>query len=103
MLGWQAFVSLLLGHIELHGRQQPEQAAEYYQLTLDCQPQETLEDMRRQGLQRSNSAQQESFNTDVDELRAPPPIADESFAGSLPSMLQDHFLNNAPPPQQSLA
>ena len=89
VLGWQAFVSLLLGHIELHGRQQPEQAAEYYQLTLDCQPQETLEDMRRQGLQRSKSAQ--------DELGAPPPTTDESFAGSLPSMLQDPFLNNAAP------
>ena len=100
VLGWQAFVTLLLGHIELHGRQRPDQAAEYYQLTLDCQPQDTLADLARQGLQRSKSAQ--------DELGAPPPTTDESFAGSLPSMLQDPFLNNAAPattpgPSQSTA
>ena len=89
VLGWQAFVTLLLAHIELHGRQRPEQAAEYYQLTLDCQPQDTLADLARQGLQRSKSAQ--------DELGAPPPTTDDSFAGSLPSMLQDPFLNNAAP------
>ena len=89
VLGWQAFVTLLLGHIELHGRQRPDQAAEYYQLTLDCQPQDTLADLAKQGLQRSKSAQ--------DELGAPPPTTDESFAGSLPSMLQDPFLNNAAP------
>ena len=108
VLGWQAFVTLLLGHIELHGRQRPDQAAEYYQLTLDCQPQDTLADLARQGLQRSESAQQESFNTNVDELGASPPTTDESFAGSLPSMLQDPFLNNAAPattpgPSQSTA
>ena len=89
VLGWQAFVTLLLGHIELHGRQRPDQAAEYYQLTLDCQPQDTLADLAKQGLQRSESAQ--------DELGVPPPTTDASFAGSLPSMLQDPFLNNTPP------
>ena len=89
VLGWEAFVTLLLGHIELHGRQRPDQAAEYYQLTLDCHPQDTLADLAKQGLQRSKSAQ--------DELGAPPPTTDESFAGSLPSMLQDPFLNNTPP------
>ena len=100
VLGCQACVAFLLGHIELHGRQRPDQAAEYYQLTLDCQPQDTLADLARQGLQRSKSAQ--------DELGAPHPTTDESFAGSLPSMLQDPFLNNAAPattpgPSQSTA
>ena len=79
VLGWQAFVTLLLGHIELHGRQRPDQAAEYYQLTLDCQPQDTLADLARQGLQRS--------------LVEP----EAAQAESLPSMLQDPFLNNAAP------
>ena len=53
--------------------------------------------MARQGLQRSKSARQEAINTNVDELGASPPTTDESFAGSLPSMLQDPFLNNAAP------
>ena len=30
VLGWRAFIALLLGHIELHGRQRPDQAANYY-------------------------------------------------------------------------
>ena len=31
ILGWRAVVSLLLGHIQLHGLQQPEQAAISYE------------------------------------------------------------------------
>ena len=90
VLGWRAFVTLLLGHIELHGLQRPDQAADFYQRALDCQPQDTLADLARQGLQRSLVE----------------PKADQ--AGSVPSMLQDPFLNNAPPastsgPSQSTA
>ena len=79
VLGWRAFVALLLGHIELHGRERPDQAANYYQLALDCQPQDTLADLARQGLQRS--------------LVEP----EAAQAESLPSMLQDPFLNKAAP------
>lgn len=79
VLGWRAFVALLLGHIELHGRERPDQAANYYQLALDCQPQDTLADLARQGLRRS--------------LVEPEAVQ----AGSLPSMLQDPFLANTPP------
>ena len=79
VLGWRAFVALLLGHIELHGRERPDQAANYYQLALACQPQDTLADLARQGLQRS--------------LVEPEAVQAES----LPSMLQDPFLNNAAP------
>ena len=34
ILGWRAVVSLLLGHIQLHGLQQPEQAAICYERAL---------------------------------------------------------------------
>ena len=34
VLGWRAVVSLLLGHIQLHGLQQPEQAAISYERGL---------------------------------------------------------------------
>ena len=74
VLGWRAFVTLLLGHIELHGLRRPDLAAGYYQLTLDCKPQDTLADLAKQGLQRSLV---------------------EPSAESLPSMLQDPFLNTA--------
>ena len=80
VLGWRAFVTLLLGHIELHGLRRPDLAAGYYQLTLDCKPQDTLADLAKQGLQRSLV---------------------EPSAESLPSMLQDPFLNTAPPASTS--
>ena len=74
VLSWRSFVTLLLGHIELHGLRRPELAAGYYQLTLDCKPQDTLADLAKQGLERSLV---------------------EPSAESLPSMLQDPFLNTA--------
>ena len=80
VLGWRAFVTLLLGHIELHGLRRPDLAAGYYQLTLDCNPQDTLADLAKQGLERSLV---------------------EPSAESLPSMLQDPFLNTAPPASTS--
>ena len=80
VLGWRAFVTLLLGHIELHGLRRPDLAAGYYQLTLDCKPQDTLADLAKQGLQRSLV---------------------EPSAESLPSMLQDPFLNTAAPASTS--
>ena len=80
VLGWRAFVTLLLGHIELHGLRRPHLAAGYYQLTLDCKPQDTLADLAKQGLERSLI---------------------EPSAESLPSMLQDPFLNTAAPASTS--
>jgi hypothetical protein len=46
-------VTLLLGHIELHSLRRPDLAAGYYQLTLDCKPQNTLAGLANQRLQRS--------------------------------------------------
>ena len=80
VLGWRAFVALLLRRIELHGLRRPDLAAGYYQLTLDCKPQDTLADLAKQGLQRSLV---------------------EPSAESLPSMLQDPFLNTAAPASTS--
>jgi hypothetical protein len=80
VLSWRAFVALLLGHIELHGLRRPDLAAGYYQLTLDCKPQDILADLAKQGLQRSLI---------------------EPSAESLPSMLQDPFLNTAAPASTS--
>ena len=92
VLGWRAFVTLLLGHIELHGLRRPDLAAGYYQLALDCKPQDTLADLAKQGLERSlvdpepEAVQSQEIGTHAGE----PP------ADSLPSMLQDPFLNTVP-------
>jgi len=52
MLAWQAFVALLMGHIQLYGMNDIQQAKHHYSLVLDSQPQETLKELAEQGLER---------------------------------------------------
>ena len=55
VLGWRAVVSLLLGHIQLHGLQQPEQAAISYERVLQGDVDATITALAEQGLQRCQS------------------------------------------------
>jgi hypothetical protein len=80
-----AFVALLLGHIELFGRDNPDQAAGFYEQVLTSQPQETLAELAQQGLERSL---QSSSATSQPE---PSPAAE-----SLPEILRDSFLTDQP-------
>ena len=52
ILGWRAVVSLLLGHIQLHGLQQPEQAAISYERVLQGDVDTTIAALAEQGLER---------------------------------------------------
>ena len=52
MLAWRAFVALLMGHIQLYGMNDIQQAKHHYSLVLDSQPQETLKELAEQGLER---------------------------------------------------
>ena len=71
-LGWRAVVGLLLGHIALYGQNEPGQAKGFYQLVLNSDPQETLAELARQGLERCQPQQ---------------PVEDQ-----LPDLLQDPFI-----------
>ena len=64
VLGWRAVVSLLLGHIQLHGLQQPEQAAIAYE----------------RGLQRCRA---EEIATK--QVRRPQPMAPSHICSRIPS------------------
>ncbi len=55
ILGWRAVVSLLLGHIQLHGLQQPEQAAISYERVLQGDVDATIAALAEQGLRRCRS------------------------------------------------
>ena len=55
VLGWRAVVSLLLGHIQLHGLQQPEQAAIAYERVLQGDVDATIAALAEQGLKRCRS------------------------------------------------
>ena len=53
-MGWRAVVSLLLGHIQLHGLQQPEQAAISYERVLQGDVDATIAARRNRGWSAAN-------------------------------------------------
>ena len=54
ILGWRAVVSLLLGHIQLHGLQQPEQAAIAYERVLQGDVDATIAALAEQEIGRAH-------------------------------------------------
>ena len=54
-MGWRAVVSLLLGHIQLHGLKQPEQATVSYERVLEGDVDATIATLAKQWLQRCRS------------------------------------------------
>ena len=52
---WEAILTLLLGHIALHGRNQPDQAIGWYQRSLAGTNQQTLHDIAEEGLKQCES------------------------------------------------
>ncbi len=85
VLGWRAVVALLLGHIQLHGLQQPEQAALSYQRVLNNEPEATLAALAEQGLELCRSQNSVSAATTT-------PATDVV----LPDLLKDPFLTTDP-------
>ena len=82
VLGWRAVVSLLQGHIQLHGFQRPDQASLSYQRVLDCEPEATIEAIAEQGLERCRAE-----NTANAATTAP------ATDGTIPDLLKDPFLS----------
>ena len=85
VLQWRAVVSLLLGHIQLHGLNQLEPAAVAYQQVLDCAPEATIAALAEQGLEHCRSQ-----NT-ASEAKTP-----RTADGSIPELLKDPFLPTDP-------
>ena len=104
VLGWRAFVALLLGHIELYGHNNPSQAAKFYQQVLMSQPQETLAELAQQGLERSLQSSSVTSQPEPHSEQEPTPA--DASAGEpsqattaqqpLPEMLRDPFLKDQP-------
>ena len=85
VLGWRAVVSLLLGHIQLHGLQKPEQAAIFYERVLQGDVDATIAALAEQGLERCRS---EQIASEVDMTPA--------TNGAIPDLLKDPFLSTDP-------
>ena len=85
VLGWRAVVSLLLGHIQLHGLQQPEQAAVAYERVLQGEVDATIAALAEQGLERCRAK-------DIASGRGTTPIT----TGAIPDLLKDPFLSTEP-------
>ena len=95
VLGWRAFVALLLGHIELYGLDHPSQASRFYQTVLDSQPHDTLGELAQQGLTRASAmaeaTPEPSASTPEQEAKAP-----LNDATTTPEILRDPFLPDQP-------
>ena len=87
VLGWRAVVSLLLGHIQLHGLQQPEQAAISYERVLQGDVDATIAALAKQGLERCQS---EDIASGAGTTSA--------TNGAIPDLLKDPFLKTDPDP-----
>mgnify|MGYP003326749435 CR=1 FL=1 len=85
VLGWRAVVSLLLGHIQLHGLQQPEQAAISYERVLQGDVDATIAALAEQGLQRCRAE-------DITSGAGTTPATN----GAIPDLLKDPFLSTDP-------
>ena len=85
VLGWRAVVSLLLGHIQLHGLQQPEQAAISYERVLQGDVDATIAALAEQGLERCRA-----------EDIASKPGMTPATNGAIPDLLKDPFLKTDP-------
>jgi hypothetical protein len=85
VLGWRAVVSLLLGHIQLHGLQQPEQAAIAYERVLEGDVDATIAALAEQGLERCRT---EDITSETDTTPA--------TNGAIPDLLKDPFLSTNP-------
>ena len=101
VLGWRAFVALLLGHIELYGRANPNQAAGVYEQDLARQPHETLAELAEQGLERSRQSSSATSQPDESPAEADEPPPEEppqptTARQPLPEMLRDPFLTDQP-------
>ena len=78
-------VSLLLGHIQLHGLQQPEQAAVAYERVLEGDVDTTIAALAEQGLKRCRSEQIASEAAMTPETN-----------GAIADLLKDPFLSTDP-------
>ena len=107
VLGWRAFVALLLGHIDLHGLEHPDSAIGFYQQVLDSQPQETLAELAQQGLERCQLAITAPWaavaadspapeSSSLDSPASKPETAVVRQRQELPELLRDPFLTQQP-------
>ena len=85
ILGWRAVVSLLLGHIQLHGLQQPEQAAIAYERVLQGDVDATIAALAEQGLERCRA-----------EDTASGAGTTPATNSAIPDLLRDPFLSTEP-------
>ena len=95
VLAWRAFVALLAGHIELYGFQNAAQAESFYKLVLASNPQDTLQELAEQGLERTLNDHGAVTGTDqvTDSVEAP---RAETVATNLSTaLIADPFLGRA--------
>ena len=103
VLGWRAVVALLLGHVELYGLSNPAEASDFFEMVLDSQPHDTLEELAQQGLKRaaetapSTTAATATDFTEPGSPQTMPEVLDDTpRTAPMPEILRDPFRTDQP-------
>ena len=102
LLAWRACVALLAGHIELYGFQDPAQAKHFYELVLASKPQDTLQELAEQGLERTRSDQESVTGTEPMADPVEGPSTESEAATASLTLIADPFLSAASRPVNSV-
>ena len=102
LLAWRACVALLAGHIELYGFQDPAQAKHFYELVLASKPQDTLQELAEQGLERTRSDQESVTGTEPMADPVEGPSTESEAATASLTLIADPFLSAASKPVNSV-
>ena len=110
VLGWRAVVALLLGHVELYGLSNPAGANDFFEMVLDSQPHDTLEELAQQGLKRAaettpsaTAATATDFTEPASPKTMPEVLDDTPRTAPMPEILRDPFRTDQPVNSQSPA
>ena len=95
-LAWRAFVALLAGHIHLYGLNETGEARSYYELVLASNPQDTLQDLAEQGLERSRQGQTFEIKAEPTSTAPANPITEPSPIAESLGLIRDPFLKQSP-------
>ena len=76
---WESTLTLLLGHVARHGRQQPKAAIDWYERSLTATEEPTLQDIARDGIRQCKTSTSPTPKT---------------------NLLQDPFIHGSTPPSQ---
>ena len=101
LLAWRACVALLSGNIHLYGLNKTREASSFYELVLASNPQDTLQGLAEQGLERAREVQTVDIKAAPTSAIPTNPITEPSLVAGCSGLILDPFLKQSPRSIQS--